>query len=185
MAAADITELLQRVAHGDQQAEADLIPRVYQELHSIALAYLRRERSDHTLQATALVNEAYLRLTGQHEIDWKNRAHFFGIAAQLMRRILVDYARQRQAVKRGGGGVHVSLDEGLLVSNDQCELAADLDEALERLARLDARQAKVVELRFFGGLSEEETAVILGVSSRTVKRDWTMARAWLHGELTR
>jgi RNA polymerase sigma-70 factor (ECF subfamily) len=183
MAAADVTELLHRFANGDKEAEADLMPRVYRELHKIARAYLRRERPDHTLQATALVHEAYLRLTSQREIDWKNRAHFFGIAAQMMRRILVDYARQRGAGKRGG--VHISLDEGLMISDDQCALVTDLDEALQRLARLNERQARVVELRFFSGLTEEEIGEVLGLSSRTVKRDWTMARAWLYGELSR
>jgi RNA polymerase sigma factor (TIGR02999 family) len=185
MATADMTELLLRAARGDKQAEADLIARVYRELHRIARAYLRNERPDHTLQATALVHEAYLKLVAQREIDWKNRAHFFGIASQTMRRILVDYARQRNAEKRGGGGTNLSLDEGLVISDDQCDLVAELDTALLKLGELNERQAKIVELRFFSGLTEEEIAKVLGVSSRTVKRDWTTARAWLYGELSR
>jgi RNA polymerase sigma-70 factor (ECF subfamily) len=182
MVAADVTELLQRFARGDKTAEADLMPKVYRELHRIARAYIRRERPDHTLQATALVHEAYMRLTLQREIDWKSRTHFFAMAAQLMRRILVDYARHRGAGKRGGA--HLSLDEGLQISAQQCALVAELDTALERLAVLNERQARVVELRFFSGLTEEEIAEVIGVSSRTVKRDWTMARAWLYGELS-
>jgi RNA polymerase sigma-70 factor (ECF subfamily) len=185
MGAIGTTELLRRASCGDKQAEADLMPRVYQELHRIAKAYLRRERADHTLQATALVHEAYLRLTEQRETSWQNRAHFFGIAAQLMRRILVDYSRQRNAEKRGGSRIAISIDESLIVSEEQCELVASLDEALARLEKINARQAKIVELRFFSGLTEEQIAEVLGVSSRTVKRDWTMARAWLHGELSR
>src|ERR1017187_4317352 len=184
MAAAEVTDLLHRVAQGDKQAEADLMPRVYRQLHSIAMSYLRRGRGGHTLQATALVNEAYLRLAGQN-VDWKNRAHFFGVAAQAMRRILVDYARQKGAEKRGDRNVHVPFDEELLVSNQPSALVTEIDAALERLERLNPRQARIVELRFFGGLNEEEIAVVLGISSRTVKRDWTVARAWLYGELSR
>jgi RNA polymerase sigma factor (TIGR02999 family) len=174
---------LQRLAHGDKQAEAELVPQVYRELKKIARGYLRHERPDHTLEATALVHEAYLRLTSQKEIDWKSRNHFFGIAAQMMRRILVDYARRRGASKRAG--CHVSLDEGLTISAEQCSLVTALDAALERLAALNARQARVVELRFFSGLAEEEIAQLMCLSSRTVKRDWSMARAWLYGELSR
>ena len=158
------------------------MPRVYRELRKIAIGHLRKERANHTLQATALVHEAYVRLAG-NEINWKSRTHFFAIAAQVMRRILVDYARQRNAAKRGGGAVVLQLDEKLTLADDQCDLITGIDAALERLARLSPRQAKVVEMRFFSGLSEEEIADVLGVSSRTIKRDWTIARAWLYGEL--
>jgi len=184
MAVAELTDLLHRAAQGDKQAEADLMPRVYRQLHMIAMSYLRRERSGHTLQATALVNEAYLRLVGQKTVDWKNRAHFFGVAAQAMRRVLVDYARQKGAEKRGNHSIHVPFNEDLSVSAQQSVLVTEIDAALERLARLNPRQAKVVELRFFSGLNEEEIAEVLGISSRTVKRDWTVARAWLYGELS-
>lgn len=185
MTAMDVTDLLLRVSQGDKQAEDELLPKVYRELHSIALAYLRHERSGHTLQATALVNEAYLKLTAQTESGWKSRSHFFAIAARVMRRILVDYARHRGAAKRGNGGPMVPLDEGALVSATQSALITDMDEALQRLEQLSPRQARVVELRFFTGLSEEEIAEALGISARTVKRDWTLARAWLYGELSR
>jgi RNA polymerase sigma factor (TIGR02999 family) len=185
MPAAAMTELLQRFARGDKQAEADLLPRVYRELHLMAKLHLKGERPDHTLQATALVHEAYLKLIGKSDIDWQSRAHFFAVASQTMRRILVDYARERAAGKRGGGAARISLDEGLVVSPEQCDLVEELDGALDRLAVLSPRQAKVVELRFFGGLSEEEIAQILNLSARTVKRDWRKARAWLYGELSR
>ncbi len=185
MSASEVTDLLERVAQGDKQAEADLMPRVYRELRKIALAHLRRERPDHTLQATALVHEAYLRLSAQREVHWKNRAHFFGIAAQAMRRILADYARHRGAEKRGGNEIRVPLDEEICISDEHCTLVTALDEALERLQRLNSRQARVVELRFFSGLSEEEIAEVTGVTVRTVRRDWRMARAWLYGELSR
>lgn len=161
------------------------MPQVYRELRKIAVGHLQKERANHTLQATALVHEAYLRLTGHQQVDWKSRTHFFAVAARLMRRILVDYARQRDAAKRGGGAVLLQLDEKLTLADDQFELITGIDAALERLERLNRRQAKVVELRFFSGLSEEEIAEVLGVSSRTIKRDWTVARAWLYGELTR
>ena len=183
MAATDMTALLQRVARGDKAAEADLLPRIYQELHHMARSYLRGERTEHTLQATALVHEVYLRLIANQKVDWQGRAHFFGLASQTMRRILVDYARQRAAGKRNAAG-RVSLDEGLLISEDMCDLVSDLDEALDRLAQLNPRQAKVVELRFFSGLKEDEIAEVLSISERTVKRDWRMARAWLYGELS-
>ncbi len=182
MADADLTELLQRAANGDKKAEADLIPHIYRELHTLAMSYLRRERPEHTLQATALVHEAYMRLTRQ-DINWQSRTHFFGFAAQTMRSILCDYARQRSAGKRGGGGTVVPLDEGLVISEEQCSMLTDLDDALLRLARMNERQARVVELRFFAGLTEEQIAEVIGVSARTVKRDWTVARAWLYGEL--
>ena len=185
MAATEVTELLQRISHGDKQAEEDLIPRVYRELRRIAGAHLRNERPDHTLQATALVNEAYIRLTSQEQPDWKDRTHFFAVAAQVMRRILVDHARKKNAAKRGSGAVVAPLDTNLSLADDQCELITGIDSALERLALLNPRQAKVVELRFFSGLNEEEIGEALGISSRTVKRDWTVARAWLYGELAR
>ena len=181
--AGEITVLLQRISSGDKGAEEELLPKVYRELKRLASACLRRERQGHTLQATALVNEAYLRLSDQKDVAWTGRTHFFAIAARIMRRILADYARQRNAGKRGGGRPHLSLDEELHVTDSQCALIEGLDEALQRLAQLDSRQAQVVEMRFFGGLTEEEIAEVLGVSSRTVKRDWMMARAWLYGEL--
>jgi RNA polymerase sigma-70 factor (ECF subfamily) len=183
MPTTEVTELLHRIASGDKDAEAELIPRVYRELRRIAQAYLRKERQDHTLQATALVHEAYLRLTATAEIDWKSRTHFFAVAANTMRRILVDYARHRAASRRSGE--RLSLDDNLAVSGEQCAFMTELDEALDRLANLNPRQARVVELRFFGGLTEEEIASVLQISSRSVKRDWTVARAWLHGELSR
>jgi RNA polymerase sigma factor (TIGR02999 family) len=184
-----VTELLRRASQGDKVAEAELLPQVYRELHSIALNHLRRERPGHTLQATALVNEAYMKLSAQANSDWKSRAHFFAFAAQSMRRILVDYARQRGAAKRGDGAIHEPLEEGIMVSNQpmsaqQSELIINMDEALTRLEKINPRQAKVVELRFFTGLTEEEIGVALGISTRTVKREWTMARAWLYGELS-
>jgi len=184
MPTTEVTELLHRIARGDKQAETELIPRVYRELRRIAQAYLRKERHDHTLQATALVHEAYLRLTWQADINWKNRAHFFAIAANTMRRILVDYARHRNASKRSDVEGFL-LDHAPAISNQQCAFMTGLDEALDRLAGLNPRQARVVELKFFGGLTEEEIANVLEISSRTVKRDWTLARAWLHGELSR
>jgi RNA polymerase sigma factor (TIGR02999 family) len=144
---------------------------------------MRRERADHTLQATALVHEAYLKLVRHQSVDWRNRAHFFGIAAQVMRHILVDHARGHGREKRGAGQELVCLDEGLVVSPEKSGEVLKLDESLERLAKLDARQAKLVELRFFGGLTVEETAQVLGISPRTVKREWSVAKAWLHGDL--
>jgi len=183
MATCDVTDLLQRAARGDKQAEADLVPRVYRELYKLARIHLRGERPEHTLQPTALVHEAYLRLVTKQDIDWQNRAHFFSIAGMTMRRILVDYARQRNAGKRAG--VHISFDDNLSISAKHCSMITELDSALERLATLNARQAKIVELRFFSGLTEDEIAEALQISSRTVKRDWTVARAWLYGELSR
>jgi RNA polymerase sigma-70 factor, ECF subfamily len=183
MADADLTGLLHRLSRGEKDAEAELFPHVYRELQKIAHICLRGERTEHTLQATALVNEAYLKLTVGAQIDWKNRAHFFGLAAKGMRRILVDYARQRSAGKRAG--IHIELDEELIVSAEQCTLIGDLHEALERLAEFAPRAAKVVELRYFGGMTEEEIADLLSVSVKTVKRDWQMARGWLRGELSK
>ncbi len=181
MAAADMTELLQRFSRGDKEAEAELFRHVFRELHKIARACLRGERPEHTLQATALVNEVYMKLMAGPQIDWQNRAHFFSLAARGMRRILVDYARQRAAAKRAG--VRIELDEALIVSPERCTEIDALHEALERLAEFAPRAAKVVEMRYFGGLTEEEIAGVLGVSSKTVKRDWQMAVGWLRGEL--
>lgn len=179
----NVTQLLQNLKTGDTAAEAKLISVVYDELRRLAAHYMRRERPDHTLQATALVHEAFLRLADQKDIDWQGRAHFFGVAAKLMRQILVDHARAHVRVKRGGGGQKLSLDEGLLVTEARSTDLLAINNALDRLAKLDARQAQTVELRFFGGLGVEETAEVLGISPKTVKRDWSMAKAWLHGEL--
>ncbi len=179
----EVTRILQACGKGDQQAFDKLMPVVYEELRRLAKQHLRRERPDHTLQATALVHEAYLRLVDQRAVTWQNRAHFFGVAAQLMRRILVDYARRRQAAKRGGAALKVSLNELVLAAEERSEEVVALDEALERLAAMDPRQGRVVELRIFSGLTVEETAEVLGISPATVKREWTMARAWLSREI--
>ena len=182
--APDVTALLISWGSGERSAADRLIPAVYAELHRQAARALRREGNEHTLQATALVHEAYLRLVDQRRVEWRNRAQFFGIAAEVMRRVLVDHARARLAAKRGGGMQRLSLDEIGDVSNaggDTDVLA--LHDALERLALLDADQARLVELRYFGGLNIEETADALGVSPATVKREWTLARAWLRREL--
>jgi RNA polymerase sigma factor (TIGR02999 family) len=181
----EVTRLLRAWSDGDRQALDALLPVVYAEVRRLARSYLRRERPDHTLQATALVNEAYLRLVDQREVQWQNRAHFFGIAAQIMRRILVDHARMRGAQKRGSGEVPVVFDEALEVAAERNLDIVALDEALEALAALDARQARIVELRFFGGLSIEEAAEVLSLSPATVKREWAGARAWLRRELQR
>lgn len=179
-----VSQLLQAWGRGDLQARENLVPLVYQQLRKRAAAYLRRERRDHTLQPTALVNEAYIRLMGQQRVTWLNRAQFFGVAAQIMRRILVDHARERQAAKRPGG-VRVSLDDGMsTVQPFDCELLM-LDDALQELARLDERQAHIVELKYFGGLSEEEVAAILSLSRVTITREWQSARAWLYRRLTK
>ena len=182
-----VTDLLRHLSKGDKAAEEVLFNRVYHELRDLAAAYLRRERGGHTLQPSALVNEAYFKLTGQREINWENRHHFFGIAAKVMRRILSDYARKRQATKRGGGIVATPLDQvaNILTLAADDPIVVDLDEALDRLAVFAPRQAQVVELRFFGGMEEPEISLMLGICERTVKRDWQKARAWLHGELTK
>jgi RNA polymerase sigma factor (TIGR02999 family) len=178
-----ISHLLQQWAGGDLQAREDLVPLVYQELRKRAAAYLRRERRDHILQPTALVNEAYLRLMGQERVAWINRAQFFGVAAQAMRRILVDHAREREAAKRPGG-IRVTLDEGMRsVPPLDCELLM-LDSVLQELAVIDPRQARIVEMKYFGGLSEEEVAAILSLSRATITREWQSARAWLYRRLT-
>lgn len=179
----DVTVLLAELTRGNDQAARRLIPLVYDELRRLAGGYMRRERSDHTLQATALVHEAYLKLVEQRSVDWQGRAHFFGIAAQMMRRILIDHARAHLREKRGGGEEMVPLDEGLVFSPQQSSELLKLEESLERLTALDPRQGKIVELRFFGGLTVEETAEVLGISPKTVKRDWSVAKAWLHGDL--
>jgi RNA polymerase sigma factor (TIGR02999 family) len=161
------------------------MPLVYSELLRAARRYMRGERPDHTLQPTALVHEAYLRLVGQREIAWQNRAHFFGVAAQLMRRILVDHARARQAEKRGGDVGMVPLEEAMVFKEEGGPALLALDQALTRLNQFDPRQGRIVELRFFGGLTEEEIAAVLGVSARTIKRDWNVARAWLYNEINK
>lgn len=183
----DITLLLREWQGGSAEALERLIPLVYDELHTLASRYLSRERRDHTLQTTALVNEAYLKLAGQREVDWQSRAHFFGIAAQLMRRILVDDARRNGRVKRGGHALPLPLDDADPSSPPAPVDAIDvyaLDRALSRLEALDPGQGRVVELRFFGGLTIEETAEVMSISSATVKREWAVARAWLYRELT-
>ena len=167
---------------GDEAALEQLVPLVHQELHRIARGCMRGERAGHSLQATALVNEAYLRLIGAQQVDWQNRVHFLAVSARLMRRILVDFARAKNYQKRGGGAQAVTLDEALVVVEPGRDLIA-IDEALDALAKMDERKAKVVEMRFFGGLTVEETAAALGVSPDTVMRDWRLAKAWLMREL--
>jgi RNA polymerase sigma factor (TIGR02999 family) len=180
----DVTELLVAWSNGNQAARDQLMSVVYDELHRLARRYMRRESPGHTLQTSALLNEAFLRLVDQKNVHWQNRAHFFGIAAQMMRRILVDYARSRNYEKRGGGARALSLDEALIVSDARNEEVVNVHEALERLTEFDTRKGQIVELRFFGGLSIEETAEVLGVSPGTVMRDWTLAKAWLRRELS-
>jgi RNA polymerase sigma factor (TIGR02999 family) len=179
----EFTALLRAWSRGDGAALDKLIPLVHEELRRLAHSYMRRERAGHTLQTTALVNEAYLRLVDTNLVQWRDRAHFFGIAARLMRQILVDFARSRGYQKRGGGLRQVSLDEALLVSPEPDEDFVRLDDALNALAEFDARKARVVELRYFGGLSVEETAEVLEVSGITVIRDWNIAKLWLLKEL--
>ncbi len=177
-----VTQLLKAMANGDPKAAEDLLPLVYAELHRLAKSYMRHERPDHTLQATALINEAYLRLA-QEDTDWNSREHFIGIAANVMRRVLVDYARAHNAEQRGGAMKRVELQDDLAISSEKLDEVAVLDEALKRLEDLNPRQAKVVELRYFGGLSIEQIALLLAVSPRSVKRDWSLARIWLFREL--
>jgi RNA polymerase sigma factor (TIGR02999 family) len=179
----EVTSLLLELKQGNKAAEERLIPLVYRELRRIAATSLRREAAQHSLQPTALVHEAYLRLTEIREVDWQSRAHFFAVSATIMRRILVDHARASQAHKRGNGWDTVSLNDAILPSPERAPEILALDEALNRLAVFDARQAKVVELRFFAGMSEEETGSVLSISPRTVKRDWRIAKAWLYKEL--
>ena len=175
--------LLSALTNGEDGAASKLIPLVYDELRRLAGSYMRRERVDHTLQATALVNEAYLKLIEQRAVNWQSRAHFFGVAAQLMRRILIDYARGHTREKRGGEQKKVSLDEVFLFSEQQADELLAVDDSLNLLEKMDPRQARVVELRFFAGLSVEEAAEALGVSPKTVKRDWSVAKAWLYADL--
>lgn len=179
----DVTLLLNRLEDGDQNAAAQLVPLVYKELRRMAAQCLRQERPGHTLQATALVHEAYIKLAGQREAKWQNRAQFFAVASQLMRRILVDYARAQLRSKRGGKQQRVSLDDSLLVSSDRTDELLAINECLARLEAMDARQGRIVELRYFGGLSVDETAEVLRVSSKTVLREWSVAKAWLYGTL--
>jgi len=179
----EVTGLLRAWSGGDQEALQKLTPLVYQQLHRIAQRYMAAERSDHTLQATALIHEAYLRLVDVGEINWQDRAHFFAMCAQLMRHILTDFARSRRFQKRGGDAVHVPLDEGLVVSREPDRDLVAVDDALSALAAVDERKSRVVELRFFGGLSVDETAEVLKVSPDTVMRDWKLAKVWLLGQL--
>jgi RNA polymerase sigma factor (TIGR02999 family) len=180
----EVTQLLVAWSKGNKGALDQLMPMVYRELHRLARRRLDRENDGHTLQTTALVNEAYIRMVGQNKAQWQNRAHFFAIAAQMMRRILVDYARSRHYAKRGGGAPQVSFDEMLAApSGSRAADVVALDDALTTLAEFDERKSKMVELRFFGGLSIEETAEVLGVSPGTVRRDWTLAKAWLQKEI--
>jgi len=176
----EATRLLKDWSHGESTALDQLMPIVYAELRAIAARYLRRERPDHTLQPTALVNEAYLRLIDQKHVDWQNRAHFVGVAAQMMRRILVDHAKSHHRVKRGGGALRVTLDEEIAVSEERATDLVELDEALTALEAFDERKSRVVEMKYFGGLSVEETAEVLNVSVITVARDWKLAKAWLY-----
>jgi RNA polymerase sigma factor (TIGR02999 family) len=176
----EVTRLLKDWSGGDSAALDQLIPIVYDELRAVAARYLRRERQDHTLQPTALVNEAYLRLIDQKQVQWQNRAHFVAVAAQMMRRILVDHARNHNRAKRGGGARKVSLDEAVALSEGRADELVELDEALTALAGFDERKSRVVELRYFGGLNVEETAEVLQVSEITVARDWKLAKAWLY-----
>ena len=180
----EVTQILLSWNHGDKRSLDELMPLVYGELRKLAASYLRKERADHTLQSTALVNEAFLRLVDQRDVHWQSRAHFFAIAAQMIRRILVDHARAQQAEKRGSGGIKIELDEAMAVSNNDRDLnVLALHDALEKLAELDPRQSRIVELRFFAGLSVEETAAVTELSTATVKREWSSARAWLFREI--
>lgn len=184
---AGVTRLLKQISAGDKGAVDQLVPLVYEDLRRLADYHIRKERLGHTLQPTALVHEAYLRVVNLHEVDWQNRAHFISVASNLMRRILIDHARGRMAVKRDAGqrvDVNLAREAGYLSLEQSTELLA-LDEALERLAELDERQSRIVEMRYFGGLSLEEIGLALGLSSRTVKRDWALAKIFLHGEMAK
>jgi len=180
----EITQLLAEWSNGSQNALDKLYPLVYDELHRMARRYMNRERKGHTLQTTALINEAYVRLVDQKHVHWANRAHFFAISAQIMRRILIDHARRHAYAKRGGGAQQVSLDETAIIGDDPASALLLLDEALNRLAEMDPRRSQVVELRYFGGLNNEEISGVLKISENTVTRDWNMARAWLYQELS-
>ncbi|PWU02744.1 MAG: RNA polymerase subunit sigma-70 [Terriglobia bacterium] len=181
----EITQLLRHIQDGDRTAEAKLVPILYQELHRLAASYMRRERSDHTLQPTALVNEAYLKLVRIPDINWESRGHFFAVASQIMRQILVDHARAHLAAKRGGSAAKVSIDDLQIYSPEKSAELVALDEALQRLAQKDPRMCKVVELRFFAGLTFEQIGNVLKVSDKTAMRDWQVARAWLHAEVSK
>ena len=178
----EVTQLLIQLTEGNRTVLDELLPLIYSELRSLAANYLRRERSGHTLQPTALVHEAYMRMVDQTRVQWQNRAHFFGVAAQAMRRILVDHARGHNAGKRGSGNSLLSLDDGLEVSGERAAELIALDDALKALAELDPQKCRIVELRFFGGLSIEETAAVLDIGTATVIRQWRLAKAWLYGE---
>ncbi len=180
-----ITALLAEVRRGNKQAEEQLVPLVYGELHRLSRHYMRGEREGHTLQTSALLNEAYMRLAGDHNVDWKNRAHFFGTAANIMRRILVDHARTRDALKRGGAAEKISLENAFVYTDAQSWQVVAVHEALNKLQLWDERQCRIVELRFFGGLNVEETAEAMSISPTTVKREFQMAKAWLYGELAK
>jgi RNA polymerase sigma factor (TIGR02999 family) len=180
----EITQLLAEWSDGDQSALDELYPLVYDELHRLARRYMSREKKGHTLQTTALINEAYVRLVDQKNVHWANRSHFFAISAQIMRRILIDHARRHAFAKRGGGAQQVSLEEVAVITRDASRELVRLDEALKSLAEVDPRRSQVVELRYFGGLNNEEIAGVLNISENTVTRDWNMARAWLYRELT-
>ena len=180
----DVTRLLLDWSNGDREALDKLMPLVYAELRQMARRYMRAERTDHTLQTTALVHEAYMRLVNQNRVTWKNRAHFFAISAQMMRRILVDHARSYRYDKRGGGAIKLSLDEASVLSSEQAAEMIALDQALVGLERVDARKSRVVELKFFGGLTTDEAAEVLEVSKRTVESDWNFAQAWLYREMS-
>jgi RNA polymerase sigma-70 factor (ECF subfamily) len=179
-----VTQLLSEMQSGKTGAADELLPMVYQELRRIAGSYMRRERADHTQQATALVHEAYLQLVDQTRVDWKNRAHFFGVAAQLMRRILVEHARSHHAQKRGGDASKLALEEVINYFPQKEMTLVSLDDALHELERMDPRQSRIVELRFFGGLTTEEVSEVMGISTATIEREWRAARAWLHSQLT-
>jgi len=181
----EVTQLLIDWGNGNQAALNELMPLVYVELHRLAHHYLKQERPGHTLQTSALVNEAFVKLVDQRKVHWQNRAHFFGIAAQLMRRILVDYARHRQTQKCGGNAHRVELEDAMILSDERAAEVTALDEALKVLEKIDPRKTQIVELRFFAGLSIEETAEVLAVSPGTIMRDWTLAKAWLQRAVTR
>ena len=178
----EVTQLLVAYSKGDEQALEKLLPLIYDELRALASRYLRRERPGHTLQATALVHEAYLRLVNQN-VPWQNRAHFFGVAARTMRRILVDHARRHAASKRTGDGIKLSLDEALVIGGERAPQLIALDEALRSLEKMDPQKSRIVELRYFAGMSIEETATVMGMAVATVVRHWSLARAWLHKQM--
>jgi RNA polymerase sigma factor (TIGR02999 family) len=180
----EITGLLAKIGSGEAEASTRLISLVYRELRAIAGRCMQRERSDHTLQPTVLVHEAYLRLASKSGVQWQSRAQFYGFAAQIMRRVLLDYARERRALKRGGAAAHISLDDAFLVAEDQLEKVLMLDESLQRLAAVDPQQNRIVELRFFAGMTLEETSQVMGISTATIKREWSHAKAWLHRDMS-